>query len=293
MVKKSNHNVYVNMAEAMIEYYDTHVTKDKKAVKALKRYKFHDYTSINQLLLGKPSMEFSLNDILFDIQDIKQDDNKKSQLSVSDVHQHLVSIYQKQLVSLVDTIKTIDKLILDAPALTENVTVYRGIRTDIYDDLVCRDKLFYWTSPAYMSTSFAKDVSESFKSRHGIMFIVSLPVETRGLFLPWEIPLKGSLGNSSIDNEYEFLLPRGSEFLIESIDYVKSDSYKVSSKYKNIPCEKKYPLYTKVYKMRLVSQPSLADLKRDYNRLTKGVEVQLKPWDFEYIDIPEPTHRKK
>lgn len=290
MVKRSNRNAYVSMAEPMIEYYDTHVTNDKKAVKALKRYKFHDYTSINQLLLGNPHMEFSLDDILFEIQDMKKDDNTKSHLSVRDVHQHLASIYQKQLVSLVDTIKTIDKLILNAPALTESVTVYRGIQTDIYDDLVCRDKTFYWTSPAYMSTSFSKNVSESFKSRHGIMFIVSLPIETRGLFLPWDIPVKGSIGNSSIDNEYELLLPRGSEFLIESIDFVKSDSYKVSSKYKNIPCEKKYPLYTKVYKMRLVSQPSLADLKRDYNRMVKNVQVQLEPWDFKSIEVRDEKH---
>jgi hypothetical protein len=122
------------------------------------------------------------------------------------------------------------------------------------------------------------------------MFVISVPSETRGLFLPWEIPVKGSIGNSTIDNEYELLLPRGCQFLVESIDYVKNMSYKESSTYKNIPCEKKYPSYTKIYKMRLVSQPSIAELKRNYNRMTKTGKFELKPWDFKSIKVHTEKH---
>jgi hypothetical protein len=290
MVKRSNRSAYVKMAEPMIEYYDTYVTNNKKAVKALQQYKYNEYASINQLLLGKPFLEFSLDDILWDMQDGKKDNDNKCQILVRDIQQHLIQVYHKRHVSLVDTIKTIDKLILNAPALVDNVTVYRGMQTDIYDDLECRDKMFYWTSPAFMSTSFSKNVSNTFKSRHGIMFVISVPSETRGLFLPWEIPVKGSIGNSTIDNEYELLLPRGCQFLVESIDYVKNMSYKESSTYKNIPCEKKYPSYTKVYKMRLVSQPSIAELKRNYNRMTKTGKFELKPWDFKSIKVHTEKH---
>jgi hypothetical protein len=194
-------------------------------------------------------------------------------------------MYQKELASLISTIKILDKIITNAPKIPVDILVFRGIKTDIYDDFVCKDGEFYWTSPTYLSTSFSEAVSNSFKSRYGIMMIISLPQDTHGIFLPWNIPLKGSIGDTMIDDEYELLLPRKSKFLVESIEYIKSDTYKVSSKYRNIPCEKKYPLITKVYKMRLLSQPSLAELKQDYVRMNKNVEVELKSWDLKTIRL--------
>jgi hypothetical protein len=288
MVKRDNRNVYVSMVAPMIEYYDKSVTNNKQFVNALRRYKYSDYIQVNQMLLGKPVMEFSLYDILSELQgQTSQTDGKgsKKDLSINDIRDHLTNMYQKELTSLVSVVKTLDKIIIGAPKTPVDVVVFRGIQTDIYDDFVCKDGEFYWTSPTYLSTSFSENVSDSFKSRHGIMMKISLPRDSHGIFLPWSIPLKGSIGDASVDSEYELLLPRGSTFFVESIEYIKSDSHKISSKYRNIPCEKKYPLITKVYKMRLISQPSLADLKRDYVRMTKNVEVKLESWDLKEINI--------
>jgi hypothetical protein len=295
MVKSDNRNVYVSMVTPMIEYYDKAVTNNKQSVNALRRYKYSDYIQVNQMLLGKPVMEFSLYEILSELQrqtnqadqtkSNRSDRGSKKDLSIYDIHDHLTNMYQKELTSLVSVVKTLDKIIIGAPKTPFDVVVFRGIKTDIYDDFVCKDGEFYWTSPTYLSTSFSENVSNSFKSRHGIMMKLSLPNDSHGIFLPWSIPLKGSIGDSLVDSEYELLLPRGSTFFVESIEYIKSDSHKISSKYRNIPCEKKYPLITKVYNMRLISQPSLADLKRDYARMTKNVEVKLESWDLKEINI--------
>jgi hypothetical protein len=99
---------------------------------------------------------------------------------------------------------------------------------------------------------------------------------------------KYDFGNATIDSEFELLLLRGSKFLIESVSYEPEPLHKQKFlKYKNIPCYEKLPVFVKTYTMRLVSQPSLEELKNTYSKMMKDIKLELKPWDLKEMKLSD------
>jgi hypothetical protein len=258
----------------MIEYYDKKIINSKKKVEALNYYKNTGYITINQILLKECQYDFSLNNIL-------HQHPKEDKVTVKDLLDLISKEYSEELTSSTDAIKMLDKVIDDAPMILDNeITVYRGMKADIYDDLVCENKKYYYTFPTYISTSFSSNVSNSFRGRNGVFYTLILPPETKGIYLPWDLSYKESFGKKEIDNEFEFLLQRGSKFVVESIEYKQEPSYKGFSTYQSIPCEKEHPRFKRHYTMRLVSQPNMKQLQKQYKTLLAGVKVNFNPWEF-------------
>ncbi len=271
-----NKDVYIDLAQMMVDYYDRKIVNNNKKVKALKHYKFAGYTLINQILFKKCEYHFSFGDIV----DQWQNGEKHSLKELMDA---MFKEFQHELAIAMEAIQMLDKIITDAPPINTQITVYRGMKTDIYDDLVCEDNKFYYTFPTYVSTSFSSFVSNNFKGRHGVFFTLILPPHTKGIYLPWTLEYKQSIGNSEIDNEFEYLMLRGSKFLVESIEYKQEPPYKGLSLYKNIPCEKQHPRYVRHYTMRLASQPTIAQLQKQYKNILSNVKVSFFPWEFEKV----------
>jgi hypothetical protein len=273
-----NKDVYINLAEQMMEYYDKKIVNNKKKVDALNYYKTSGYKSINQILLKDCEYQFSLYNIL------NQQDSIEAKLTVKDLLHQISVEYSNELNMSIDAIKLLDKVIAEAPTIVnEEITVYRGMKADIYDDLVCEDKKFYYTFPTYISTSFAPNVSNQFKGRNGVFYKIILPSNTKGIYLPWDLRYKESFGKKVIDDEFEFLLQRGSKFVVESIEYKPEPTYKTFITYQRIPCEKEHPRFVRHYTLRLVSQPTIKQLQKNYKLLLSGVRVKFHPWEFENV----------
>jgi hypothetical protein len=272
-----NKDVYIDLAEKMTDYYDKKIINTKKKVDALSHYKHSGYAIINQILLGKCEYQFSLDNILSQFR-------KEDKVTMKEVLTYVSQEYYNELETSMEAIKTLDKIIAEAPTiLNKEILVYRGMTADIYDDLICENKKYYYTFPTYVSTSFSSHVSQHFRGRNGVFYTLILPPDTKGIYLPWDIKYKESFGKATIDNEFEYLLLRGSKFLVESIEYKQEPSYKGFSIYQNIPCEKEHPRYVRHYTMRLVSQPSIKQLQKQYKTMLSNAKVDFIPWEFENV----------
>lgn len=275
---------YLSLAQSMVDFYNDKVIKNKKYVEALQSYKWSGYEIINQILLKKVQHDISVQDI---IQTVKEEKEK-----TIDRDKVLINVTKSLLNGIkrnIQTIKLLDTIIYSAPQLIPNsITVYRGMSADIYNDLVCEDKQFYYTSPTYMSTSLSPSVTDNFKGSDGVKYIIHLPSTTKAVFLPWRISESKNFGNVTVDNEFEVLLLRGSKFLVESVSFEPEPIYKQKMlKYKNIPCYDKIPVFTKTYTMRLVSQPSIEELKKNYSKLLKDIKVDLQLWGIKDIRLSD------
>ena len=281
-----NKDVYIDLAEKMMDYYDKKIVNTKKKVDALNLYKTSGYTTMNQLLLKKCEYHFALSDIV-------HHSPKREKLNVKDMLELVSNEFAEEVNKSINAIKIIDKIIAEAPMILDNeISVYRGMRTDIYDDLVCENKKYYYTFPTYISTSFSSKVSHAFKGRQGVFYTLILPPETKGIYLPWDLSYKESFGTKIIDYEFEYLLQRGSKFVVESIEYKPESAYKGFSTYQNIPCEKEHPRYVRHYTMRLVSQPTIHQLQKQYKNLMENVKVTYFPWEFQNVKVKETSKYK-
>jgi len=115
----------------------------------------------------------------------------------------------------------LDKTIASAPALSQKITVYRGVQSNVGRDNefwrsmevgdVIEDKGFVSTS---LRPSLAADFAyynQSVQSQ-GFVFKMDLPAGTKGVFPSSVLGLDGGMTRT----EAEFLLPRGSKFEILS-----------------------------------------------------------------------------
>ena len=196
---------YLALAKNMIDFYNDNVLNNKKHVAALQSYKWSGHNLINQILLQQVQQEISIQDILqaFNDQEKKTIDMKKIIAST------IAYMYQ-DIKEHIQTIKQLDVIICNAPTMIpETLTVYRGMSVDIYNDLQCVDKKFYYTCPTYMSTSLSPAITDFFVGSNGFKYIIHLPTTTKGIFLPWQIDHSKDFGNATIDSEFELLLLRG------------------------------------------------------------------------------------
>jgi hypothetical protein len=152
-----NKDVYIDLAEKMVDYYDKQIVNSKKKVDALNYYKTTGYTLINQILLKKCEYAFSLTNV------VKQQP-KRDTISVKELIRSTTDEFYLELQESMNSIKVLDKVIDNAPFIVnDEITVYRGMAVDIYDDLVCENKQYYYTFPTYISTSFSSNVSHAFR----------------------------------------------------------------------------------------------------------------------------------
>lgn len=272
---------YFSVARNMIQYYNNEIFGNKRSIQALDSYKLIGYSMINQLLLKKLVIDISL----FDIIEAVKDNNKKT----IDEKQVIATVIKGELARIkehIQTIKVLDSIIINAPNfIVDTITVYRAMSGDIYDDLVCENKQYFYTCPTYMSTSLTPNVTDKFKGKDGTRYIIKLSPMAKCIFLPWQLKQNHDMGNVIVDDEFELLLLRGSKFLIESMSFEPEPIHKRKLlKYRDIPCYDHLPVFTKTYTMRLISQPSFEELKNGYAKIKKDVTFGLKFWNLS--DIP-------
>lgn len=114
------------------------------------------------------------------------------------------------------TIDSLDKAIETAPALTEELVAYRGVKgngLDFFDKLKVGDT---WQDKGYTSTTIDAGVAQQFGGQQpyydGLVFRMKLPAGTKGIFpAGYHEPLNGWTPDTT---EAEFLLPRNAKFKV-------------------------------------------------------------------------------
>jgi hypothetical protein len=280
---------YREHVKDMIKYYDTHIISNKKYIEVLRGYKNIDYQNINGLLMKKLRIPFHDNNSLLRLfQDPKAKGNLTLVKNAEDavetfIDEHVVH----KCVQTLKSIKILDQIIGNAPKLTANgQVVYRGMNYDIYDDLICEDGKFYFVTPTYMSTSFTPSVSERFldTSKCATFYTIELPSKSQGVYIHWSLDHRRPFEDGDIDDEYEYILQRGSKFEVVSVEFKPIES-RAKHIYSDIKCVDKHPFYAKHYTLRLVSQPSLEDLKKTYRSLVSKVQVDAMFTVFTGIEV--------
>jgi len=111
---------------------------------------------------------------------------------------------------------SLDKAIETAPALSEELVTYRGVKgngLDFFETLKVGDT---WEDKGFTSTTIDPGVAQQFGGSlpyyEGLVFRMKLPAGTKGIFPSgYHEPMYGWSPDTS---EAEFLLPRGSKFKI-------------------------------------------------------------------------------
>jgi hypothetical protein len=114
------------------------------------------------------------------------------------------------------TIDSLDKAIETAPALSEELVAYRGVKgngLDFFDKLKVGDT---WEDKGYTSTTIDAGVAQQFGGQQpyydGLVFRMKLPAGTKGIFpAGYHEPLNGWTPDTT---EAEFLMGRNSKFKV-------------------------------------------------------------------------------
>jgi hypothetical protein len=275
----------------MIKYYDTHIIGNKKHIETLRGYKQSDYEYVNGLLMKKLKIPLYDHSTMLNLFQLPNAKGKMTLVkSVDDAVDTFIDKHVlKKCKQTLKSIKVLDQIIGNAPKLTANgQVVYRGMNYDIYDDLVCEGGKFYFITPTYMSTSFTPSVSEQFLDTRkcATFYTIELPMKSQGVYIHWSLQHRRPFEDGDIDSEYEYILQRGSKFEVISVEFKPIES-KVKQTYSDIACVDKHPFYAKHYTLRLVSQPSLEDLKKTYRSLASMVQVDamFEPFTDIYVSI--------
>lgn len=280
---------YQNVVQEVYTYFNKHIVKNKQKRDAIYNYKHLDYSQINGLLYKNLTLPvFDLLDTLYNIAKKQKDENETNPLTIARILHEMN--FLENLNRHVKTIKILDGIIAKAPKMkmTTDVVLYRGMNSDILNNLVCetdrngKNSTYYYTTPSYMSTSLSPSVSFNFTdpTKCGTFLTIITTAESlkelQGIFVNWNIGGDGKFENANIDSEYEFILPRLTKFKVEKVDYIPYPENPSAYTYRDIPCKKRAePLKVKHYTLSVVSQPLLKDLSKTYKTLFKNVNIDI------------------
>lgn len=264
---------YIELADKMIKYYNANILSSQKSKYALNSYKNTGYRNINRMLMKHYVQNIDLDEVVDAIRKVKTRNERDA--ATQTVYELFKTDVYPAMHETLETIKVLDKLINNAPPISDKpFVVYRGMDADIYHDLQCENGKYYYTFPSYLSSSFSQQVARSFRSNTGVLYTIELPKDTHGLYLLFDHDTT-HFEDSEVDPEFEYVLQRGSKFEVVSIDYIPDDSVH-SIKYKTLPCMRKNPYMIKHYKLRLVEQPSLSSLKKEYKTMLQSATINMR-----------------
>lgn len=264
----------------IIAYFDTHIKKKPDWVNALVRYKASGYIDINKFLIGEYEVYIDPNDMTSAMKPHLKQTNQKDPSQLFDTWDKIQStmcknLFKSKVVPLIDTIKLLDKIIDNAPALgLRDLRVYRGMEYDVQKDLVCGPNgKWHVTFPNFLSTSFEWSVSKNFTRETGNMYTLILNPSCKGVYVHWSMSdEQAKFEDGLIDNEKELILPRGCTFELVSL---KTRRVKKKKHYKDIKCEVDSPLFSKHYTLKLVSMPSTKIRASQYKSFMSGTYAKL------------------
>ena len=247
-------DVYTKMSKEMIKYYNEKVLTNKTALGALLYYKLNGYSSINNFLTK--NLQPTLIVCAGKKEKVSADDGEELSPAVKAAKK----AYLKRVTApLIKHIKQLDKIIAEAPTIiTEPVHVYRGMGYDIIANTVCENGKMYYTFDNFLSTSFTASVSKRF-TKGACLYTLILDKGVKGLYIFFDASKNlNSFENVYVDQEAEFLLPRGTTFEVVGLDFVHvpPEFYK----FKDVPCVEKKLNFVKHYTLKFVSHASEKEL---------------------------------
>ena len=254
---------YQRMIEPMMTYYKYMIQNKPEWLKAITTYKGSGYSLINQLLLKKVELKTGINYI------------RKTKNSLEIMRERLKNIWEMK-----ECVQSLDVILAGAPQVSEETIVYRGVSKDPVPEIFyCEGERVFVKFPNFLSTALNPGVTTGFASpeESGVLFVITLPIGTRGLFL-FDLfpdvthPNEYKLEEKFVDRETELLLPRDCIFELERIELQSSPDR--SQTLKQATCLQ-HVKFRKCYYLRLVEQPTLEMYVRDYATLFKNGTVKL------------------
>lgn len=204
------------LTEKYKKYYKK-ISKDD--LEALNYYKGFGYEFLNKIINNKKLDESYTLDYIPEIKDGRE-------VVVKGLHDYIKS----DLIKTLSYIPIIDNIFTKMPATDRVITVFRGIKEDKKNKFISKykvgDKIKF---NSYTSTSMSPEVSARFTQgmkTSCCFMVITIPKNVKMIYIPW-IPYKKSssisLKNSSFGaDEFELLLPRGSEFVVKNIESIKT-----------------------------------------------------------------------
>lgn len=288
---------YELLSERYIQHYNENILNYKEYIDALQYYKGNGYSSINSLLFSK-KMNIESKNILEVIcskytEAIQNDSNQKTALKKV-MNTINLSLFNTNVVPVLEKIKTLDEIFMNAPTLDhDDIIVYRGVTTDIHYVLECKQGTYFVTFPNYLSTSFVPTVSKGFAGEQGVIFTIHLTKECKGLYINWDLNQGRDFEDMYVDNEYEYILPRGCKFEVVKIEPVRISNINYRT-YGELKCLNKHNLFIKHYILKLVKQPNIDDLKSSLKKMYNESRFDVNTNLLKNVKIePEKDKRRK
>lgn len=225
----------LKIADNLINKYSKFYKKiNKEQIQALSYYKNDGFIPINKILYnGKLDKNYNIN---FNF--IKNTSDGREIIA-----KRIFDYVKTDITKILSYIPIIDSIFIKTPASDKSLTVFRGIRENKKDKFISKykvgDKVKF---NSYISTSLAPNISTNFldygKSTCCFM-IITVPKNVKMIYIPWikdknnKIKLPDSFFGS---DEFELLLPRGTEFIVKKIESMKASDLMLHKyqKYKHI-----------------------------------------------------------
>ncbi len=180
---------YIEHTYRCLEYYLT-LSEDEK--KAMSKYKGWGYEEINNLLLKKPLSMYDINN-----------DNIES------------------IKKIPTEIHTINKILMNAPAIQNDIMMYRGQTIPISPDYTYQNKLVF-TNMNFMSMSMFSNISLSFTTNMCCLYKIHIPKATPLMIMldPFnDVSSPEDIDELVADYESEMVLPPGCSFSVDTKSY--------------------------------------------------------------------------
>ncbi len=288
---------YIKLIEHYKNFYKKFIENNEELEEQLSLYKMNLYSLVNHFLFTRETtIHISWNKLIKSINKygfqkfIKNDDKIiTSELSkiILDLNPELVSDFNE----IIDNIKALDKIICKSPPTNTDLVVFRAMKDINIDYFECTKDGLYYTFNNYLSTTLSKTFAIEFMYRynHNSLLTIIIPKNVNGIIFHKSY-------SNYIEKEYEFLLLRNSKFKLISTEIIKPKFELTTDipldELNNKKCNRNRTF--KHYTLKLVSQPSYADLKSDYKLFKERINFSFNymPSFTNLINEIEIEHKK-
>ncbi len=183
----------------------------------------------------------------------------------------------KNFVLNLNRISIIDDVIYNAPLLNKNIILYRGMEDITNNFKKCENGFLEYTFPNYLSVSLDPNVALGFMyNKNAALYKLIIPKNTRLLPIFAGTKNEKKWNNIRYDYEIEFLLLRKSKFRLLNSEFISPAKYDINQfRIADEKCLKNKLYKIRLYTIELVSQPSLEDLVKDYEKLKNNIKIDI------------------
>ncbi len=307
--------LYMNLIKNYKDYYTNKILNNDSYKNAINVYKGNGYHDINTILYATYIVNINFNKFLTSIKKIginkflkvfqsqvydsdddedlyeyptknKKINNKEKEKEkekkiiynsfIDDLIKNNTNLFKNFVINL-NRISIIDDVIYNAPLLNKNIILYRGMEDITNNFKKCENGFLEYTFPNYLSVSFDPNIALRFMyNKNAALYKLIIPKNTRLLPIFARTKNEKDWNNIRYDYEIEFLLLRKSKFRLLNSEFISPEKYDIQQfRIADEKCLKNKLYKIRLYTIELISQPSLEDLIKDYEKLKNNIKIEI------------------